>query len=197
MNDGHGHFTDETATRMPEQVHSAKWPQRLLVEDVNDDGRPDLTVEFANAGDQPKDDTAVDLNRDGVFRRIAGPADGPDPAVGGPVGYVNGDGPHALLSVEFRTLEQAPSSYYVTPQFMTPTPPLHLRAVRLRASIRVTWSPVAQASRYQARRNGTQIATTSSTSFLDRNPPQHPIYAIRTTNPAGTSADSEWVRPRP
>jgi hypothetical protein len=98
INDGHGHFTVETATRLPEEPQTALWPFRVLVDDLDDDGHPDLTIEFANRTLVPKDATAIYLNRGGVFQRVDAPAEGPQPGDGGPVGWVNGDGPHALLS---------------------------------------------------------------------------------------------------
>lgn len=102
INDGHGHFADETSTRLLEPPTQAKsWPQRVLLEDVNDDGRPDLTVQFSPAGVVPEaDPTMVYLNTDGVFRRIVAPKDG-YASIGGGIGWVNGDGPHALFSVEW------------------------------------------------------------------------------------------------
>lgn len=197
VNDGHGHFSDETATRLPEPPADAKsWPQRVLVEDVNDDGHPDLTVQFAARGVVPQaDPTAVWLNQGGIFRRISGPLDGFRPESGGPVGYVNGDGPHALFSVESKPLGEGPSRYYITPQVVAPAAPTHLRATYSRGGVRLTWARVSSASGYQVRRNGTLIATTSATSYLDRKPSRRPSYTIRGTNAAGTSADSARVTP--
>jgi hypothetical protein len=197
VNDGHGHFTDETATRLPEPPTSAKsWPQRVLFEDVNDDGRPDLTVQFAAKGVVLQaDPTAVWLNQAGIFRRIAGPLDGFQPEDGGPVGYVNGDGPHALISVEFHPLGQGPSRYYITPELAPPATPTSLRAKRSRGSVRLTWTRAAGAARYQVRRNGILITTTQSTSYIDRKPNKRPSYTVRSVNPAGSSADSAPVKP--
>src|SRR4051794_9408049 len=69
VNEGHGHFTDETATGLPQLPTDAKsWPQRVLIEDVNDDGRPDLTVQFAAKGVVLEaDPAAVWLNQGGSF----------------------------------------------------------------------------------------------------------------------------------
>jgi hypothetical protein len=197
VNDGHGHFTDETAARLPEPPTDAKsWPQRVLVEDVNDDGHPDLTVQFAARGVVLQaDPTAVWLNQGGIFRRITGPLDGFRPENGGPIGYVNGDGPHALFSVESKPLTEGPSRYYITPQVIAPTAPTDVRATRSRGSVRLTWARVLGASHYQIRRNGILIATTPATSYLDRKPNKRPSYTIRSVNAAGTSADGARVKP--
>jgi hypothetical protein len=191
MNDGHGQFTDETSTRFPVEPHAKRWPQRVLVNDVDGDGRPDVTIEFANAGADPKDPTAVYLDRAGVFRRIRAPVEGPVPESGGPVGWVNGDGAHALLSIEFRTLDQAvASSYYVTPELTVPAPPTRVQAVWAGRSVRITWTRVAQATRYQVWRGGKLVATTIATSFLDRKPTGRAVYSVRSENPAGAGAGS-------
>lgn len=196
VNDGQGHYSDETATRLPNPPAGAKsWPERVLLEDVNDDGRPDLTVAFAPAGAVPQaDPTAVYLNDNGVFRRITPPRDGFGGAGGG-IGYVNGDGPHALFSVEFHPLGEGPSRYYVTPQLVPPSPPTGLRATRSRAGVWLRWVRVPGASRYEIRRNRTLIATTKATSYLDRKPGSHPTYTLRSVNAVGSSADSAPARP--
>jgi hypothetical protein len=193
MNDGHGRFTDETAKRFPAEPHAHRSPIRVLVDDVDGDGRPDVTIEFANSD---KDPTAVYLNRDGVFRRILGPKEGPAPRDGGPVGWVNGDGPHALLSIEFRTLDQAqPSSYYVTPELTPPPAPSRIRAVWSGHDVRVTWTRVATAAEYRVMRNGKLVATTAAASFLDRGASRHPRYTVQSVNPAGAGVISAEVRP--
>ncbi len=194
INDGHGHFADETATRMPEEPQARRVPQRVLMDDLDDDGHPDLTIEFTNRTDVPKDPTAVYLNRGGVFRRVESPAEGPQPEDGGPVGWVNGDGPHALLSIEYRDKGQA-SAYFVTPQLLVPTAPTRVRATRTAAGVRITWAAVAQASHYQVRRDSKLIAVTTATTYLDPHPRKHIGYTIRATNAAGSSTDSPRVRP--
>jgi FG-GAP-like repeat len=196
INDGHGHFADETATRFPDQPHATRWSQRVLVEDVDDDGRPDVTVQFAPVGSTSDDLTAVYLNRDGAFQRIQAPSDGFQPQDSGPVGYVNGDGPHALLSIEFRTLDNPqPSRVYVTPQLVAPAAPTGVHATRVRTGVRVTWARVPNALRYDVQRNGKTMATTTATSIVDRQPGKRPSYTVRARNTAGTSADSAPARP--
>ena len=197
INDGHGHFADETSTRLLEPPTEAKsWPQRVLLEDVNDDGRPDLTVQFSPAGVVPEaDPTMVYLNTDGVFRRIAAPKDG-YASIGGGIGWVNGDGPHALFSVEWLPLEQGPSPYYVTPEYVAiPAAPTSIHATRGGKAVRLRWSPVSGATRYQVLRDRTLIATTTATSYTDHKPGKRPTYTIRATNPVGTSASSARVSP--
>jgi len=196
MNDGHGRFADETAARLPDPPQAKSWPERVLVEDVNDDGRPDLTVQYAPAGVVPQaDPTAVYLNQGGIFRPTTAPKDGYGPK-GGAIGYVNGDGPHALFSVAFQVVDEATSTYYVTPQIVVPAAPSGLRAVLARGTVHLRWSRVAQASQYEVRRNGKLLGTTSGTSFVDRHPTKRASYTVRSVNAAGVSADSVAVRPR-
>jgi hypothetical protein len=194
INDGHGHFTDETSTRMPDEPQTSYNPWRVLVDDVNDDGRPDLTVHFTGNGDANAP-IGVYLNEDGIFRPIQAPRVGYSRGYGG-IAWVNGDGPHALFSVEFQTLDGSRGSgYFVTPQILTPPSPGHLRATFARGGVRVAWTPVARAARYQLRRNGMLIATTTSTTFLDRHPTGHVSYTVRSVDAAGTSADSAPAHP--
>jgi hypothetical protein len=196
VNDGHGHFTDETANRLPRPPSDAKsWPQRVLLEDVNDDGRPDLTVQFAAAGAVPEaNPTVVYVNVNGIFRPITAPRDGYGTG-GGAIGYVNGDGPHALFSVDSRPVGEATSKFYVTPQIVVPAAPTHVRATRSGGTVRVTWSQVRGAGRYEVRRRGLLIATTHATSYFDRKPGSHPSYTVRALNAAGSSADSAPAKP--
>jgi len=196
IGDGHGRFSDETATRLVSPPTQAKsWPQRVLVDDVNDDGRPDLTVQYAPAGVVPSaDPTAVYLNDEGVFKPARAPADGFGSAGGG-IAWVNGDGPHALFSVESRPLEQGPSNYFVTPQLVVPAAPVGVHARRIGTRIRLSWTRVDGAASYEVRRNGKRIATVAGTAFVDRKPGKRPSYTIRAVNGAGSSPDSAQARP--
>ena len=198
IGDGNGHFSDETQSRLPSPPTQAKsWPQRVLLEDINGDGRPDLTIQYAPQGVVPAaDPTAVYLNDNGVFGAITAPRDGFGPGGGG-IGWVNGDGPPALFSVEFHPLDEGTSHYYVTPQLVAPAAPASVRAARVRGGVRISWARVAQASRYDVRRNGKLLATTTATSYVDRHPKAHASYTVRSVNAVGTSADSARVSSRP
>jgi len=194
INDGHGRFSDETPTWMPQQPQTSSWPERLLVEDVDDDGRPDLTIHFGGFGPTTQiAPTALYLNTGNTFKQAVAPRDGFDNL--GAIGYINGAGPHALFSVEFQSLGSGLSNYYVDAQILAPLAPTGVRAVRIAAGVRVSWKPVAAASRYQVRRRGKLIAVTAATSFVDRAPGKRPTYTVRSSNAAGTSADSPSVTP--
>jgi hypothetical protein len=188
INDGTGHFSDETATRLqspPAQARS--WPQRVLLTDVNDDGRPDLTIQYAPQGVVLNaDPTAVWVNDGGIFKPVAAPKDGYG-SPGGGIAWVNGDGPHALFSVENHPLGEAVSHYYVTPQIVAPDAPQHVRVKRVGTTRRITWGPVTGATSYAVLRDGVQIAKTSTTRFVDRKPGRHPSYRVRAINAAGMS----------
>lgn len=193
INDGHGHFTDETAARLPDPPKAKSWPDRVLVNDLNDDGRPDLTIQYAPAGVVPQaDPTVVYLNENGVFKRVTPPEDGFGDG-GGPIAWVNGDGPHALLSVGSEYGGTA-AHYFVTPQIVVPAAP-RIRAVRIGGVVRITWAPIAMATRYEIRRNSVLIGKTTATSFTDRYPAKGARYVVRSVNAAGASPDSASVRP--
>src|SRR5262249_6909591 len=149
INDGHGHFTDETSTWMPQEPDTHSWPDRLLSEDVNDDGKPDLTIQYASDGSSP---TPVWLNGGKSFVPITPPRDGDFITSGGglgPVGYINGDGPHALVSIEYADSNGGTPNVYVTAQTVTPAAPTLLTATHtLPSGIRVTWSQTPHATEY-------------------------------------------------
>ncbi len=194
MNDGHGHFTDETSTWMPQQPQTTSWPYRLLSEDVNDDGLPDLTIRYGHFGPGANAPTALYLNDGNAFRTATAPQDGFSDL--GAAGYVNGDGPHALFSAEFRSLGDGPASYWVSPQIVPPSAPQHVQAKRTGSGVLVQWTRVPSALRYKVRRRSTLIAVTTATSFLDRKPGTHPTYTVTSINAAGTSAPTAPVHPK-
>ena len=77
INDGKGHFSDETARRFPQQPEGRSWANRLLVEDLDDDGTSDLAAQFAPVGIIPEPDpTPFWLSRNGVYVRISAAAQG-------------------------------------------------------------------------------------------------------------------------
>jgi hypothetical protein len=193
VNDGHGRFTDQTAMRFPDQPQTDDWPERVLVDDVNDDGRPDITVHLTS-GNPTVDPTLLYLNDNGVFRKAIAPQEAPS-LRGGPIGWVNGDGPHALFSVEFNPIGEATSHYYVTPEIIAPATPTGVRAVRAKTGVRLSWTRVAGATSYEVRRGGKLVATTGASSWLDRKPGKRPRYTLRAVNAAGASRDNAPVTP--
>jgi hypothetical protein len=196
INDRQGHFTDETKTRLREQLRAQSWPNRLLVEDFNDDGKPDLAIQYASVGITPEaDPTPFWLNENGVFQRIAGAREGPAPNVRGPVGFVNGDGPHAFFSVEWKSVDNSGGHYYVSPEIVRPAAPTGVGARSVRAGIRITWRGVADATSYAIWRAspGTRYARVGSTTrtvFTDRTARVGNTYryAVQARNGAAASA---------
>ena len=195
LNDGHGHFTDQTATWMPSQPQTDSWPDRLLVEDFNDDGKPDLAVQYASALNDP---TPFWLNEGRVFVPIKGAADGDFSQSGlGPVGFINGDGPHALVSINWAHSPDGENPrYYVTPQIVPPIAPTYVSATTsLRQSVRINWAKVPGATNYAVSRAQlparafSRIALTTGTSLVDRTaqPGRSYRYAVAARNSAGTS----------
>ena len=197
-NDGHGHFTDETTTRMPHEPQTTSWPDRLLVEDFNDDTKPDLAVQYASAGHDP---TPFWLNENGVFIPIKGASDGYSTSLG-PVGFINGAGPHALVSIQYADSNGGTPRYFVTPQIVVPPAPTAIRATTTLASgIRVAWSKVSGADAYAVWRAPavggafTHITSTTGTSSTDRTAAHGRSYryAVAARNAAGTSSLSAPV----
>lgn len=194
INDARGHFTDETARRFPQQTDARSWPDRLLVEDFDDDGRADLAVQHAPPGIVPvADPTPFWLNRDGIFERITGAEQGGASGNRGMVGFVNGAGPHAFVSVEGRGLVQV----YLSRQLVPPTAPKAVRATGTRTGIRLSWRGVQDVDWYEVWRGRppVKIGSTLTISFDDRKAPRGKTlrYRVRAVNAAGAGAFSTEV----
>jgi len=203
INDGGGKFRDETAARFPDQPSGRGWPNRLLVEDVNNDGAADLAVQYAPPGISPEiESTPFWLNDGhGVFHAIRGPISPAEAPLRGPAGFVDGAGAHAVFF-----LEGDPSGvarrYWVAPQLVAPAAPAGVRATRTLASgIRVSWQAVQGAARYEVWRSASRggfrsrVGVTTAISFLDRTARRGAIYyyAVRAVNPGGKSGFSAPV----
>lgn len=196
VNDGHGVFHDETPSRFPNQPIGQSWPNRLLLEDMNDDGKLDLAVQYAPQGIiRTPDPTPFWLNRgDGVFEPVAGPRSGASSDARGPVGFVNGAGPHALVSVE-ASANGALRRYYISPQLVGPTPAGVVASRKLRSGILVTWHAVPGATGYEIWRGssrkvrGRRVGTVAKTRFFDRRARLRRVYyyRVRAFQPDGAS----------
>jgi hypothetical protein len=190
INDGQGHFSDETATRFPNEPNAQSWPERLMLEDFNGDGRADVFLQYAPPGIVPEaDPTPVWLNENGVFVPIKAPEQGPPPGSRGMVGFVNGDGPHAFFSLA-SIRDNGPAAFYVSPQIVPPAgAPASVRAQPAPAGNRLSWRPVQGATRYEIWRGQpkTLLATTTGTSYLDTSAPRGKAsnYTLRARNAAG------------
>jgi hypothetical protein len=204
INDGHGHFADETSTWMPHEPVTQSWPDRLLTEDVNDDGKPDLTIQYASNGRSP---TPVWLNTGTSLVPITPPRNGAFISHSGlgPVGYINGDGPHALVSIEYADSNGGTPNVYVTPQLVALAAPTGLTASRTRSSgIHITWLKTPNATEYilwrapQSSGRFSRIATTTATSFTDQTVTHSRSYqyAVAARGAAGTSPLSSPVTGR-
>ncbi len=201
INDGKGHFVDETAARLPDQPKAQSWPDRLLFEDMNADGKPDLFVQYAPPGIVAQaDPTPFWLNENGVFVRIQGPAQGSPPQSRGMVGFVNGDGPHAFFSID-STNNGGPVAYYVSREIVAPTAaPSAVQARAVSGGVRIVWHAVTGASRYEVWRvkPKTLLASTTKTGYVDasalRGRPSS--YEVRARNAAGPGPFSLTVNGR-
>ncbi|HEV8462009.1 MAG TPA: FG-GAP-like repeat-containing protein [Gaiellaceae bacterium] len=197
MNDGHGNFTDETSTRLqpplPSDVSGSHG--RILVEDLNDDGLPDLAVSYKppDGSSWISDPTPIWINHGGVLVREPGIDQGVPSDLRGPVGFVNGAGPHAFLSVEWHPSDgRSAPRYFIAPQVTPPAAPAHLRAVRTgKHGVHLTWTAVAGADRYEVWLNTRHVATTIETSFNARQPGR---YRVRAVNAAGVGPFSVTSR---
>jgi hypothetical protein len=198
INDGQGHFSDETSARFPDEPNAQSWPERLMLEDLNDDGKADVFLQYAPPGIVPEADaTPVWLNQNGVFVPIKAPAQGLPPGSRGMVGFVNGDGPHALFSLA-SIRDNSPAAYYVSPEIVAPTTaPSSLRAQTTPHGIRISWHPVAGATRYEVWQAQPKLllGSTSTTSYLDTRArhPQRTRYEVRARNAAGPGPFSAAV----
>jgi hypothetical protein len=199
LNDGHGGFADRTAVWMPKQPDTKSWADRLLTEDVNDDGRPDLTIQYASAGRSP---TPVWRNAGTSFVPIPPPRDGDFSTSGlGPVGYINGAGSHALVSIDWADSSGGTPNVYVTRQLVVPAVPTGVQATTTTGIVRIAWSKADGAASYEvlraAQRGGTfaRLGATPSTSFVDRTAVRGRSYwyAVEARNAAGVSRPSSPV----
>ncbi len=201
INDGKGHFSDQSSTRFPDEPNAQSWPERLLLEELNGDRKADLFVQYAPPGIVPEaDPTPVWLNEIGVFVGIHGPAQGSPPASRGMVGFVNGDGPHAFFSLA-STRNGQPAAYYVSPEVVPPAQaPAGLGARVEPGGIRVSWQPVTGATHYEIWRGQPKalLATTTKTGYLDATArrAQATRYAVRARNAAGPGPFSATVTSR-
>jgi hypothetical protein len=190
INDGQGHFSDQTSTRLPDQPDAQSWPERLLLEDLNDDGKSDIFLQYAPPGIVPEaDPTPVWLNENGVFVRIHGPAQGSPPGSRGMVGFVNGDGPHAFFSLA-STRNGEPADYYVSPEIVPPAAaPSAVRVQAVPRGVLISWHEVVGATRYEIWRGRakTLLGSTTGTRYLDTTAPHGKAssYAVRARNAAG------------
>lgn len=191
INDGHGHFSDETSTRLPDQPNAQSWPDRLLLEDLNDDGKADIFLQYAPPGIVPQaDPTPIWLNENGVFVPVKGrPTQGSAPGSRGMVGFVNGDGPHAFFSIG-STNNGGQVSYYVSPQIVHPAAaPSAVRAQAVPGGVRISWHAVQGATRYEIWRGrpGALLGSTTGTTYLDARAPRGRAssYVVRARNAAG------------
>jgi hypothetical protein len=187
INDGRGTFSDATARWLPTQPEGRSWPNRLLTEDLDDDGRPDLTVQYAPVGIIPEPDpTRFWLNRDGAFAPLDGPVQGTAPTSRGVVAFVNGAGPHAFLSIEARGVGGAGAKYFISRQLLPPIAPSRATAARSRIGVRLSWAGVPDASQYEVWRGQRRLARTARTTFTDRRPLRRITgYRVRAVNAAG------------
>ena len=203
VNDGQGHFTDQTATRFPGEPDAQSWPDRLLLEDLNGDGKADAYLQYAPPGIVPQPDpTPFWLNENGVYVRIHGPTQGSQPNSRGMVGFVNGDGPHAFVSID-STNNGGPINYYLSPEIVPPIAPSALRAQTEATGIEISWHIVPGATGYEIWRAQPKklLGTTAHTSYLDTSAQRGTTstYQIRARNAAGQGLFSTTVtgrRPR-
>ena len=88
--------------------------------------------------------------------------------------------------------------FQARPQFSgdcSPSTPAHLTARTTRNGVALRWTGSLNATRYEVWRRGRQIGATSASEYLDKTARRNTAYAyaIRATNPAGSSALSARV----
>jgi hypothetical protein len=137
------------------------------------------------------------LDENGVFVPIHGPAEGSPPDKRGMVGFVNGDGPHAFFSLA-SVRDNSTAAYYISPEIVAPTTaPTSPHAQTTPHGIRISWHPVAGATRYEVWQAQPKLllGSTSTTSYLDTRArhPQRTRYQVRARNAAGAGPFSPAV----
>lgn len=111
------------------------------------------------------------------------------------VGFVNGAGPHAFVSVDAWD-----GNVYLSRQILPPAAPNAVRATGIRGGIRLSWPAVRDAARYEVWRHqpSALIGSTARTTFVDGKAPRGKgvRYRVRALNDAGVGAFSTSVRGR-
>jgi hypothetical protein len=177
MNDGHGHFTDETATRLPQQPSGNDWVIRVQPIDLNGDGKIDLAARLSYGGHSSylNDGTGHFALSENVL------APGMHAFVD-----VNGDGVPDAVTVEWGS--PATDQIRVALAVFTPARPAAVRATKRGSPVRVTWTAVASAVSYEVWRSGKLIGTSTEAHFEDAAVERghHYAYRVRAVNAAGT-----------
>lgn len=187
IGNGDGTFRDETAKRLPVQSEGNSWPYAIRVADLNGDGRSDFGVALSIGDERPA--LYVD-DGSGIFR-LSTLAD-TSPVFS--FADVNRDGRPDLLG-SYSGGTQGTERHELQLQLAVPASPGRVRAQPAGVSIRVTWSSVPGASRYEVWRSlgrgaRQQIATALRSPFLDRSAARGIRYRywLRAINTVGKSA---------
>jgi VCBS repeat protein len=189
VNNGNGTFRDETAARLPQADNLDTWPYSIYVEDLNGDRHPDIAV--ANYWYPPQTPPFYENQGDGTFRPMSIEALRTRPLGMFVLLDANRDSRIDILGTDWNGGK--PERHYLIEQFGTPSAVSAARASRgtFRDRVRVSWTPVKQASSYEVWRTAggsrTRIATTRATTFDDRRVRARTRYRylVRAINIAG------------
>jgi hypothetical protein len=188
IGNGDGTFRDETAARIPVQDEGNAWPYAIRVADVNRDGHTDFGVSVSISNERPAmyvDDGA------GVFRMSKLASTSPVFSFAD----VNRDGRVDLLG-SYSGGNEGTEQHEVQVQRVAPAAPRRVRATSTRhASIRVVWTAVSGAERYEIWRSAgagrrTRIAVAERSPHVDRNAKRRVTYRywVRAGNAVAMSA---------
>ncbi len=183
IGNGAGRFRDEIAQRLPEQDAGAGWPYAIRLADVNGDGRLDFGVSVHGANERAPlylDDGS------GTYH--------PLPIHSSQFMFVysdaNGDRRPDIASISGNNTEQLD----VQLQLVAPVAPVRLRAAPIPGGIRVSWTPVPGADRYEVWRSAPRlrrrlIASTPQPPFKDGTARRgvRYTYVARSVNELGKS----------
>lgn len=194
INDGHGRFSDQTASYLPQSDNNDPWVDAVEFSDLNHDGRLDIATHFI-AGFPIGSNAPIYLNTgNGGFLRVPDQPFRQDlyalvPERDGRLDLFTVDPAYgAAFSGYGSTLE----TDYVQRELRAPPAVTGATASgNRRDGVQLSWRPADQASRYEIWRTiatrRQRIATITSIHYLDRTARRGVVYrySIRPINAAG------------
>jgi hypothetical protein len=193
INNGDGTFHDETASRLPQNTHLASldYIKNLTIADINGDGAPDILTETViPPGGDSIDDVVYLNNGHGFFHPL--PSGYPFLSWHAHALVGDNNGARDLFLVQPSSAADVWSVRQQLGKPLRPGPPSQTRVCTDPATgqLVVAWPYVWGATSYQVWREGSLIATTPQTRYVDTSAVrgQTYTYTVRALNKSGRSA---------
>lgn len=189
VNDGSGHFTDETAARLPQRDNFDTWPLATYLREINGDGSLDLAVQLPSGRGEPP---PVYLS-DGKGRFRAAPGLLRDALSFFVFVDSEGDGQLDVLSTATPAPGGLPETHYLNRAIAIPGRVQAVAASKgASAAVRISWARVRDAERYEVWRSRrgltrSRLGTVAAPRFVDQRAALGVRYRyfVRAVNVAG------------